>query len=424
MADARHMQLLIAALALLLPMIVSAPVFAQAGIGEDREIEEREERQGAMSERTYRRLSVIHELMGNQKYAEALDKLRTLEKSRLEPYEEALLFQTYGFVYASQDDYPRSIQYFERAVGMDALPNVAQQGMLYSLASLYATQDRYQDTIDTLVRWFRFEKEPIPDAYILTASAYAELNQLLKALPYVQEAIRISDDPKESWYQLEMAIYFEQKQFTQAARVLRIVISKWPDKLRYWEMLSGVYQELRQDKNALAALMLAYHKGLMEEEKKILNVVRMNLFLEVPFEAGKVMANAMRSGKVTRNKKNLELLLSAWTSAREFDKAIAVIDEISPMVDTGEFFVQKAQLFMEKNQWAEVVAACDQALDKGGLKKPGSMYLMKGIALAELDRFQAAINALRQAQKYDKSSRQQATGWIEFVRDRMASRSA
>ena len=49
---------------------------------------------------------------------------------------------------------------------------------------------------------------------------------------------------------------------------------------------------------------------------------------------------------------------------------------------------------------------------------------MKGIALAELDRFQAAINALRQAQKYDKSSRQQATGWIEFVRDRMASRSA
>ena len=424
MGDARHVRLIIVALALLLPVFVNAPVFAQAGIGDDREIEEREERAGAMSERTFRRLSVIHELMGNQKYTEALEKLRTLEKSRLEPYEEALVYQTYGFVYASNDDYPKSIQYFERSLAMDALPNVAQQGMLYSLASLYATQDRFQDTIDTLTRWYRFEKKPVPDSYILMASAYAELNKLPSALPYVQEAIRISDNPKESWYQLEIAIHFDQKHFEQAGKVLRVVVSKWPDKLRYWEMLSGVYQELRQDKNALAALMLAYHKGLMEEEKKILNVVRMNLFLEVPYEAGKVMASAMKSGKVARNKKNLELLLSSWTTAREFDKAIAVIDEISPLVDDGEFYVQKAQLFMEKNQWAEVVAACDQALDKGGLKKPGSMYLMKGIALAELDRFQAAINALRQAQKYDKSSRDQATGWIDFVRDRMASRSA
>jgi tetratricopeptide (TPR) repeat protein len=166
--------------------------------------------------------------------------------------------------------------------------------------------------------------------------------------------------------------------------------------------------------------MLAYEKDLIEDERKLLNIVRMNLFLDVPYDAGKILAREMENKRIPVNQKNLELLLSAWTSAREFDKAITVIDKLAPMTDDGGYFLQKAQLFAEKTEWDEVAKAAQQAVDKGSMKEKqtGGAYLLLGIALAELERYPDALAALDKAKNYDENSRKQANGWIDYVRDR------
>lgn len=391
-----------------------ATAFAQV----QEQTQEREEKQATMSEGVYKRLSVIHELMGNGKQADALRKLNSLEKQKLNAYEQALMFQTYGFVHAQKGDYQKAIPYFERSLSLDALPNVAQQGMLYSLAGLYTTQEEFQKSIDILSTWFQYEKEPKADAYILMASNYAELKRYLDALPYVKKAISSSEKPQESWYQLELAIYFEEKQFQNAVTVLKQLVAMWPDKVKYWNTLSGAYQELKQDQNALATMMLVYQKGLITEEKKLLNVVRMNLFLELPFQAGEILEKEMGDGRISATQKNLELLLGAWSAAREFDKAIRVIDRVAPMTDNGEYYIEKAKLHAEKSEWQSVVDAAAQAIDKGNLKKPGGAYLLMGMAYAELREFQKALNALEQAKTFDENSRRQAEGWIDYVNDR------
>lgn len=381
---------------------------------------EYEDRQTLMSERTFKRLSSIHESLNERKYAETIGKLRTLEKAHLTPYEEALVIQTYGFVYAQQGDYKRGIGYFERSVALDALPTAAQQGMLYSLASLYTSQEQYQKSINTLVNWYAYEKEPNANSYILMATNYAQMERYREALPYVRTAIaKDTGKPKESWYQLELAIHFELKDFANAAKILHTMLTHWPDNLQYWETLSGSYQELKQDRNALAALMLAYRKGLITEDKKILNVVRMNLFLEDPFQAGKILQDEMNARRVPLTKKNLALLLSAWKTAREFEEAIAIIDRLAPMTNDGEYYLEKAQLYAERNKWQETVDAAQQAIDKGKLKRPGTAYVLLGQAYTEMQKYRAALNAFRQAKKYDKDSRKIAQGWEDYVRDRM-----
>jgi tetratricopeptide (TPR) repeat protein len=215
-------------------------------------------------------------------------------------------------------------------------------------------------------------------------------------------------------------MFYELAQYQNAANALRIVLTHWPDKARYWEMLAGAYQELRQDGNALAAMMLAYHKGLLVKENRLVNLVRMNLFLENPYTGGSILDTEINRGRVQATQKNLELLLGAWTAAREFDKAISVIDRLGPMSDTGEFYFQKAQLFMEKTDWRKVVTAADLAIEKGGLKDICSAYLMKGVANAELDQYSAADAALDRAGRSSckRNTRQQATGWKSYVADR------
>ncbi len=380
---------------------------------------ERKERSVSMSEAAYRRLSSVHELMAEEKFDEALERLKTMEKMALSDYEEALLFQTYGFVHAQQGNYGSAITAFERCLELDALPNVGQQGMLYSLAGMYASESRYQKVIDTMSTWLQFAQEPVAgDAYMLMGSAYAELEQLDQALPYVLEAIKRADKPKENWYQLALSIFFERNQYPPARDMLKTVVVYWPETERYWEMLSSVYLELKDDSNALATQMLAYKKGLLTSERNILNLVKLNIYLEIPYTAGEILEREMAAGRVETSQQNLELLLSAWTVAREFDRAIATIDRLGPLADDGEYFVQKAQLLYEKSEWQGVIEAGEQALQKGDIKGPGGVYVLMGMAYAEMAEYDGALKTLKKARDYDDNARRNADSWIAYVQDR------
>jgi tetratricopeptide (TPR) repeat protein len=155
-------------------------------------------------------------------------------------------------------------------------------------------------------------------------------------------------------------------------------------------------------------------------EKRLLNIVRTNMFVEVPFVAGQILETELAKGRIEANEKNLALLLNAWTQAREFDKAIATIDRLAPLKDDGELYLQKAQLLAEKSDWTGTITAARQALEKGNLKKPGGAYLLIGIAANEVRDWQQALDALNEARKYDDTTRRQAADWIKFVEDRMA----
>jgi len=303
--------------------------------------EEREERAVSMSEQVYKRLSAVHELIGEKQNSEALEKLESLEKQRLSPYEQALIYQAYGYVYINKNDTKRAIEYFEKALATDALPNFAQQGMLYSLAGLYASEERYQDAVRTLTTWFKYETDPPADANILMASSYFELKQYDKALPWVQEAIKKraaeGKEPKESWYQLELAAYFEGNRYSDAAKLLRRMLALWPDQSKYWKTLSGVYTTLEKDSEALALMMLAYEKGHLTEEKELLNLVRLNLCLDIPFTAGMILDKEMNNGRIESNQKNLLLLKQCWSNSREYDRTIDVLQRLAEQSEDGEF---------------------------------------------------------------------------------------
>ncbi|MBT8136337.1 MAG: hypothetical protein KJO54_04895 [Gammaproteobacteria bacterium] len=375
--------------------------------------------QQTIGERAYKRLEQAHTALGEKKYSEALARLQQMEELDLNDYERALVYQTYGFLGVEQGQYGSAIEYFERCLSLEALPDTAQQGMLYSLAGLYSAEGRQQMTIDTLMRWLPNEPAPSPDAYIMLAAAHAELGQYPAALPWVEKAVAGARQPKESWFQLLVAVYFETRDYSGAATALRQMIALWPDKPGYWENLSGAYQQLGSDVEAVATMKLAWRRDLLKTESKLLNLARMMMYVEDPYQAGSLLDAEMQRGRVARNRQNLELLLRAWTGAKEFDNAISVIDQLAPMTGDGEYYLRKAQLYAERANWELVVPAAEQAIARGGLRKAGAPWILKGMAEAELGRFKDAIDSLTEAKKYGDNFRRQAEGWLQFVNDRM-----
>jgi len=379
----------------------------------------REERPVQTSELTHRRLTRILELYEMDEIGEALELLESLETQRLSTYGATLVQQTFGFCYLQQGDVARAIEAFERTVSLDGLPNFSQQEMRYSLAALYATEGRFEQAIDTLSTWYAYAVEPVgADKFMLTGSSYAQLSEFANALQYIEEAISRSEEPNESWYTLELSIHFELMDYPSAAGHLREMVVLWPDDASYWEMLASVYLELQDDANSLATLMVAYENDLVDEEAKLLNLVRLNLFLDVPYRAGMIMAVGFAEDTIAETHANLELLLSAWTSAREFERALDVIDRLAPLTDDGAYYMQKAQLLNEQGRWSDVIEAADRALEMGGLDDAGSTLVLKGIAQAELGLYAEARVTFGAARELDTAAARNAEAWIEYISDR------
>ncbi len=405
-------------------LAVSGPSASQEELKDDRKIEKYRKSSESMTEAVYRRLGNAQEAIAAENYNEALAALQRLSKSSLNDYEEALVLQTFGYAYIQQNRLKLAVDYFEKSLAMESLPGEAQQGMLYSLASLYASEGRYQEAIDTMRTWFRYEAKPVPDAYMVIASSFVEMQRFDDALPYVQKAISVAEEPREQWYMLELAIYFEKQRFRDAVSLLRKMIQYWPENGKYWDMLASAYLELKQDKNALDTLMVAYANGLIEDNNRLMTVIQLNMAQDIPFNAGVILEKEMAAGRIETNKKNLEILLQAWMSAMEYERAVKTIDRLGPLADDGKYFMRKAGIHNELGEWSEVIVAVKQALDKG-VEDPADAHMLAGMAYTELEQFSEALEAFRDARNAgDDRQRRNAAAWISFVQEKIALKGA
>lgn len=381
---------------------------------------ERSEPGGMMGEHVYRRFETITGLYGDGRYQAALEMVQSFLRAELNDYERAMGEQLLGYTLIAMDRLAEAVPRFERALELDALPNNAHFSLMRSLAQLYASQEQWQDSIDLMTRYLNHQPEASAEDRILLGQAHVQLGRHREALPWVRGAIEhAAGEARESWYQLELAIHFELEDHRAALRVLNQMVARWPGRLRYWEMMAGAHQALQQDKEALAALLAAYNGGLIQEQEKLLNLVRMSLYVGLPYQAGRILEQAMAKGQVDADRATLELLLQAWTAARELELAAAVIDRLAPLSSDGELFIHKARLLMDQNQWQSTLEAARQALEIGDIDRPGQAWLMIGIALMELGRLQESRQAFRQAQEFDTDTRRQAREWQRFVEDKI-----
>ncbi len=400
---------------IILLVIASSVCFAQEELDDNRKVLKRREVNSAMSEPIYNRLSKIHDLMGEDKLNEALTALGKLENAGLSKYEKALVQQTFGFVYAQQGKQQKAIESFEKSLALESMPPQAHQGMLYSLAGLYAAESKFLKSIETAREWFRYEEEPAPDAYMLIGSSFAELDRFDDALPYVLKAIEKADKPRENWYMLALAIHFQNDRFHDAAAILTTMLQYWPDKARYWDMLSGCYLELEDDKRALDTMMLAYTNGMLTKPNRVRGLAQLAMMRDMPYSAGQILEKEIASNVLETSEDNLKLLLQAWLSAREYDRAVAVIDRLETFADDGEYFLQAAQIYNETGAWSKVVENANKALD-AGLKNPVDALMLAGTAYSEMDRFDDAIRVFNRVRSSgDADDRRNAQAWIDFV---------
>ena len=275
----------------------------------------------------------IADRFGNGDLEGAMKSLTTMLEWNLSQYEKAVVYQFMGFVYVQQNKIDEAIDVFSKCVNLNVLSNTQHQSTVFNLASLYGSKEQWDLAISSLMDFYKFEADPASESYIMAGIAYFQKGQPLEALPYITIANIKSLEPKESWLQLELAILFLNKRYDDAVNIVKQLATYWPEKEKYWETMAGAYMEMQKDADALAALNLGYKNNAIEKKETLESLARLSLYLEIPYQAAVIMEENMDAGLIERNEDNLRLLLGAWTSAREFDEAIEVIDVLAPMLN-------------------------------------------------------------------------------------------
>ena len=370
----------------------------------------------AMTELIYKKFTRLQEMIADEKYTEARAGLKALTEKRLNDFEKANINQFLGYIDSNEENYTEAAKHFQAALDADALTNPAQFSLMLQMAQFQIMGGNYKKGLDDLHNYYKVTDKITDTTFFLEANAYARLEDFRTAIPILKKAISLSDKPRETWYYLLYSMHMQLSQFIEASKVLETLIKINPNKEDYWKRLSDVYFNLKKDDKSLAVLVLADKNGMLKGEKERLRLFKMYHFLNIPFEAGKVLEKSLKDGVVKPTFKRWEDLGKIWYASAEMDKALDAYTEASKLATDGKIDYQRAYIYFDREEYNKAKNALSNAIEKGGLtdKKVGKAWLLMGMAESESGNDYSAIKYLKNAAKF-KNTRKNAIQWITHL---------
>jgi tetratricopeptide (TPR) repeat protein len=365
--------------------------------------------------KTHSALTEIHKDMEAGKNETALKKLTSLALSdSIKDYDSAIIYQTMGFAENGLNNFKNSAKYFIKALSYNALPENVTHELQYSTAQLLIHIEKPKEGLAYLSKWFANETRPKADAHILAATAYYYTDNYKQLIIHVEKALLLNSSPPLNWYELLLAGYYELKDYKNAAAVLENIIAKYPDKTNYWIQLAGIYQQIGQDKKALALYELAYTKELLNKGE-IIQLIKNYRYMEMPYKAANLLEKEMAIGDIEPNKEMLTLLVDSWILAQENDKAKSVFKEIIKKFNDDTARLRLGQLLLDEEQWKEAVEVLNIKLQTNDKTLTSKVNLLLGIAQYHSDNLTAATRAFTNSLS-DSTTEEQARWWLEHLK--------
>lgn len=402
---------------LILGLCLSLNTFAAVNSGQVKQAL-KNRKAGLTSRITHKRLERAFRYSRNKEPKKAAAELvKLLKQTENRKYEYGLVWQNLGFLMAGNGENKKAIKALENSLKLNVLPYAQTLGSLYTLSQLYFSINELEKAKTTLEEWFSYAEEPKPQAYMLMGMILGQNEEKEKALDYVNHAINKEKNAPEKWLQFALSLNHSLKKYKNAIKILAILTSEYPEKKIYWKQFYQTYLSLFQDEKALVVMEMSYKQGHMVEEKEILNMASLMIYLSMPHKAARVIEIEMEKGVIGKTSKNYELLSQAWYQSKEVSKAINALDKAGTKSNDGSLLAKKGYMQLEKDNWSDAIKSFRKSLAKGKLKNTSKVYFALGLAYYNDKDLSGALNSLIQAKKLDKDNESIST-WIDQIKNK------
>ena len=397
-------------------LVMSAPVYAK---DDDKGRKPPTRVTEKLSPKVYQQIEAAQQALEAKDLAEAsrlMDELKATG-DKLNDYEKSQMYNFYAAIHYEQGDIAATIADYIAILKLENAPEQIRTNSLFRLAQLYFVQEDYSRAIRVLNEWKKNVDSVRPQAHMLLAQAYYQLEDYDNAkgpvIEAMKEARRREQPLQENWLALLRAVYYEQGDYKNAVKVLAQLIQRWP-KPSYYKQLSGMLGLMGQQKGQLYVMHAAYTAGMLEGESELLNMARLYMAEDAPYPAIEIIKQGLDDGTLEDSAQNLQLLAQAMALAKDSEGQIPVLKRAAQLSGEAKQYLYLGQAQISQYQWSDAAKSLQKALDIGGLDRPGSVYMQLGTAQFNLKRYSRALQAFKEATAYEDYAKQ-ARQWVNFV---------
>ncbi len=372
----------------------------------------------------YKDFAKIQEKTDAEDWRGALVVLKGLEQSKAPDYtsyEKANLWNYFGWIYYSLENYDNAIRYYQKVLKEEELSDALQLGTLKTLAQLMFVKEDYASAVKILREYIDVNPIVGADDYVLLASGCYQLGDMKCALENVDIAVskfeKAGKVPKENWYTLQRAVYYDKGDNAEVVNILIKLIRHYP-KASYWKQLSGMYGAMGQERNQLYAMETAYLMGALDKDTELMNMAYLFMGADVPYKAVKVIRKGIKDKLIPETSKNLETLATALRLAQHVKEAIPEMEKAAEKSEKGDLFARLAGVYLDTDRNKAALSAGQEALKRGGIKRIDQLHIVLGMANMNLENYEAAIKEFDLAAK-DKNSKRAAEQWREYAKSEL-----
>jgi tetratricopeptide (TPR) repeat protein len=398
-----------------------------------------------LSEKTREALGKLKPLQDTQNYTGMLALIDTIPFTP-NSYDEAMILDMKAKIYGMTNQLTKAIAPWERAVQLsdqfNYFPEKQVLEIVNFLGQLYAqeatttkdpklAQEQFAKALRYFKRFLDGTPKPTPEALstyamLLYYKAVADPKNpdqamLKEARAVVERGLTNAIKPKESFYQLLLALQQQQNDLAGSAEILELLLKQNPAKKDQWQMLMAIYLQLSEKAKddptaareylvrAIVTAERAQALGFINTPKDNMTLVSLYLMANQFTKGTELLYNGMKKKTIESEPHNWRILGRYYQEANMNDRAVEVLKEATGLFPkNGDLEVQIAQIYLQMENTKEAHEHAKAAIAKGNFEqgtKPYNVHYLVAYTAYELGRIEDAHKALAEAEKFEESKK-------------------
>ena len=345
-----------------------------------------------------------------------------IEGRALSPYERAVLLRQRGQARYQLDDLAGAINDWRRVIDLAVLPPEDANALRINTGQLLMVDDQYRAGIGLIEAAITRGVPLNRDLATRLAQAYARLEDHEGGLPYAQSAFDQAEAEGGADRQLFSLLlyYFQQmERLPDQLALMEVMVSRWPAEKSNWTSYASLLAQLNRESDAFEVNRIMYLNGMLDSSEELVRLAQYYSWYDYPWGGAVMLERELNAGRVEASTRNLKLLANLWRHAREWQRALPVLERVATSSGSGPDYEAYGEALYQAGRFGEAEAVFVQALNRGGLSRPGDIWTFVGNSRVELDDLDGAASAFRRALGWEYS-RAGAQGWLEFIASKRA----
>lgn len=316
-------------------------------------------------------------LLQEEKFSEALAGLSdVLRLDGLTPYERSNIQQMRGSAFYGLDRLGDAIAAFERAIEAGGLNPAESENLISQIAQLKIANGSPAEGAQMLEAWAARGGTVTPRHVEMLVQTWAEAKEYAKALPWAEKWFAAAASKERKHYNMMNFLYNSLAMPEKQTGIVMSMIERWPDDPELWTAWISLLVQSGDDEGAFEVNRMMYLRGLVTREADILKLVQYHGFFDIPYQGAKILENEMADGRVSETADTLKNLSNLWRQAREYEKAIPVLEKAARLDGDKATYAALAEALINRQDCAGAEKAFGAAIELG--YGPGKPWMLIG----------------------------------------------